>query len=289
MPASRLICFGETLWDVLPQCEFLGGAPLNVASHAAHLGLDARLVSRVGADNRGHRALAEIERRGVSTALVQVDPTLPTGIAEATLDAGGSANYRFPAPCAWDALEATAAAVDAARCAPIVYGTLAQRSATSAAALRTLLGIAGWRVFDANLRAPHDGREAALAGLEHAEFVKLNLHEVHAFAGWLGTAPTPAALRGALLADFGIRSLCITEGERGARLWHEGVVLEQPALPCEVADTIGAGDSFLAMLVTELLGGSDPAAAMRRATRLASFVASRTGALPDYDAARFRA
>ncbi len=168
-------------------------------------------------------------------------------------------------------------------------GGLAQRSATSAAALRTLLGIAGWRVFDANLRAPHDGREAALAGLEHAEFVKLNLHEVHAFAGWLGTAPTPAALRGALLADFGIRSLCITEGERGARLWHEGVVLEQPALPCEVADTIGAGDSFLAMLVTELLGGSDPAAAMRRATRLASFVASRTGALPDYDAARFRA
>jgi fructokinase len=76
---------------------------LNVAAHAACLGLDARLISRVGADDRGQRALAEIGRRGLDTALVQVNPIRPTGIAQATLDGSGSAAYGFPAPCAWGA------------------------------------------------------------------------------------------------------------------------------------------------------------------------------------------
>jgi fructokinase len=285
---ARLLCVGETLWDVLPHGEYLGGAPLNVAAHATRLGLGVGLVSRVGNDERGRRALAEIGRRGVDAALLQVDPALPTGIAEATLDATGSASYRFPAPCAWDALAAPATALAAARGATVVYGTLAQRSASGAAALARLLDVAGWRVFDANLRAPHDGREVALDALRRADFVKLNEHEVRAFAGWLGVAAEPAVLQGALAADFGVRSLCVTEGARGARLWHDGAFVAEPAQPTEVVDTIGAGDAFLAMLVTALLCGSSPVAAMRRAARLASFVASRRGAWPDYDPARFR-
>jgi fructokinase len=288
VPAARLICVGETLWDILPQGEFLGGAPLNVAAHAVRLGLDARLVSRIGADDRGHRARAEIERRGISTALLQTDPRLPTGIAETALDGGGCATYRFPAPCAWDAIEATSAARAAAQGATLVYGTLAQREAASAATVRALLDVAGWRVFDANLRAPHDARDTALEALGRADFVKLNGDEVTAFAEWLGVAPAVEVLRALLRADFGIRSLCVTEGARGAHLWHDDVVITQPAHPTRIADTIGAGDAFLAMLVTELLCGSAPAAAMRRSARLASFVASQPGAFPDYEAAPFR-
>jgi fructokinase len=285
---SALICVGETLWDVLPQGEFLGGAPLNVAAHARRLGVHSGIISRVGADARGQRALAEIRRRDMDVALVQVDPSLPTGIAAATLDATGSARYAFPGPCAWDAIEANDAAMAACRGAGVVYGTLAQRSAASAAALTRMLGVASWRVFDANLRAPHGDRDVAIGSLRQADFVKLNEHEVREFAGWLGTPAAPEVLAEALRADFGIRSLCVTEGARGARLWHEGVSVEEPAHRTQVVDTIGAGDAFLAMLVTELLRGAAPADAMRRAARLAAFVASRHGALPEYDAVEFR-
>jgi fructokinase len=285
---GRLICVGETLWDVLPHGEFLGGAPLNVALHATRLGLDATVISRVGNDQRGRRAIERMRSMGVDTQFVQIDPVLPTGTAEATLGADGSASYQFPAPCAWDAIEATAAAVEVTHGAAVVYGTLAQRSAETATSISRLLDAASWRIFDANLRAPHDDKGTTLRGLEGADFVKLNEHEVVTVAHWLETEPTAEALWPVLQSRFEVTSLCITEGDKGARLWHDGLLIEQAAFPAVVADTIGAGDSFLSMLLGELLRGSAPADAMRRAARLAAFVASQPGASPDYDPADFR-
>jgi fructokinase len=282
-----VVCVGETLWDVLPHGEFLGGAPLNVAAHLARLGIDTRLVSRVGEDRRGREALARIATLGLDTALVQRDPEQATGIAEAVVDASGSASYRFPGPAAWDALQAPATALAAASSGTVVFGTLGQRSAASAEAIGRLLAAARWAVFDANLRPPHDDRDVALRSLGQAHFVKLNDDEVRVFARWLGVAATPEALWQRFGAEFGTRSLCVTEGARGARLWHAGSYVEQPAQPAVVVDTIGAGDSFLAMLLAGLLRGSAPRTAMARAARLAAFVASHRGATPDYDPASF--
>jgi fructokinase len=283
-----VICVGETLWDVLPDGEFLGGAPLNVALHATRLGLSTAVISRLGSDQRGQLALERMRALGVDTRLVQIDPVHPTGIAEATLGPDGSASYRFPAPCAWDMIEADAASLAAVTGATVVYGTLAQRSPTSAASISQLLDLAAWRVFDANLRAPHDDAAVTLAGLSRADFVKLNEHEVVTIAGWLDLEPTPEGLWQGLRRQFPLRSLCVTEGEKGAQLWHDDIHVAQPAFATVVADTIGAGDSFLAMLLGELLRGSTPADAMRRAARLAAFVASRHGASPDYDPADYR-
>ena len=288
MSTGRVICVGETLWDVLPTGEFLGGAPLNVALHATRLGLAATVVSRVGSDDRGTRALDRIRSLGVDTRLIQTDSVNPTGIAQATLGSDGSATYQFPAPCAWDAIEATDEALYEAKGAVVVYGTLAQRSPTTSTAVGQLLNVASWRIFDANLRAPHDDPTVTLNGIKRADFVKLNEHEVVAIAGWLRIEPTASALWEKMRRDYGVRSLCVTEGEQGAHLWHAGAYVFQPAFPTQVADTIGAGDSFLSMLIAELLAGSTPTDAMRRAAKLAAFVASQRGASPDYDAAAFR-
>ena len=288
MSTGRVICVGETLWDVLPSGEFLGGAPLNVALHATRLGLSATVVSRVGRDDRGFRALERIRSLGVDTRLIQTDPVHPTGIAEATLGADGSASDRCPAPCAWDAIEATDEALFEAKGAAVVYGTLAQRSPTSSSAVAQLLNVASWRIFDANLRAPHDDPAVTLNGIKRADFVKLNEHEVNAITGWLGVEPTACALWEKIRSDYGVQSLCVTEGEHGAHLWHRGTYVFQPAFPTTVTDTIGAGDSFLSMLIAELLAGSSCVDAMRRAARLASFVASQAGASPDYDASAYR-
>src|SRR5437588_1351732 len=137
-------------------------------------------------------------------------------------------------------------------------------------------------------RSPHDDREIALRALAHAHFVKLNDHEVEVFARWLDVPQTAAALQSRLMAQFGTRSLCVTEGARGARLWHADTYVEQAAFAVDVIDTIGAGDAFLAMLLAALLRGSSPASAMARAARLAAYVASRRGAIPDYDPSQFR-
>lgn len=288
MKAPIFLCAGETLWDVLPAGRFLGGAPFNVAAHAARLGVRAVLLTRVGDDASGQEARDCAVRLGIDTCLVQADATLPTGEARATLASDGSATYQFLDPCAWDALEADTAALDlAARADVVVYGTLVQRHPASRAALTRLLQVSRFRVYDPNLRAPHIDAHCALSCLHGAHLVKLNEDECVIFAGWLGCTATPEDLQQVMTGRFGVQSLCITRGDQGALLWHHDQWYREPAVPVIVADTVGAGDSFLAMLLVSLLAGVEPQRSLQRASALASRVASLPGAVPDYDAATF--
>ena len=284
MTATTIFCVGETLWDVLPQGEFIGGALLNVASHCARLGASALLLTRLGKDERGRRALDQARANGLDLSLLQIDPRLPTGEARAVLDAAGSASYEFLRPAAWDALTATPAALAAAAAADaFIFGTLGQRDPRSREAIGQLARAARWRVFDPNLRAPHIERSVCEAGLREAGLVKLNEEECAVFAGWFGGAATPEAMWQTLSQRFGVQALCVTLGAAGSRLHWKGQWYAQGSVPTAIADTVGAGDAFLAMLVCELLGGSDAPTSLARAARLASYVASQSGAVPKYD------
>ena len=283
-----MLCAGETLWDVLPRGEFIGGAPFNVAGHAARLGARALFASRLGDDERGRRALGAAGSLGIDTGLVQVDAQLPTGEARAVLDAAGSAHYEFLTPAAWDALAPTPELLAAAAaCDAFVHGTLGQRDARAGATIAQLAAAARWRVFDPNLRAPYISRELCETGLRGAALVKINEDECRLFAQWFASESTPAALWTTLSARFGIGALCVTLGAAGSQLNWQGRWHRQAAVPTQVADTVGAGDAFLAMLVCALLQGIDASTALARAARLASFVASQSGAVPQYDGAQF--
>jgi fructokinase len=289
MSPPSIMCAGEALWDVLPAGEFIGGAPFNVASHCARLGARALLVTRFGKDERGRRALDSARSNAIDLSLVQIDPRLPTGEARAVLGADGSAHYEFLTPAAWDALTATPAALAAAASADaLVHGTLGQRDPRSREALGQLARAARWRVFDPNLRAPHIERALCEAGLRGAGLVKLNEEECLLCAEWFGGTATPQDLWTTLASRFGVQALCVTLGAAGSRLHWRGQWYAQGAVPTAVADTVGAGDAFLAMLVCELLGGRDASIALERAARLASFVASQSGAVPAYAADQFR-
>ena len=289
MKRPTILCAGEMLWDLLPAGDFIGGAPFNVAAHAARLGARALLATRVGSDRRGRLALERGRSFGIDLSLVQIDATLPTGEARVLLDAPGLAHFEFLTPAAWDALELTpglrraVAAADA-----FLYGTLGQRDARARATIGELAAATRWRVFDPNLRAPHVDRDGCAAGLAGAGLVKINEEECRVLAGWFGGEATPEALWTTLAKLFRIQALCVTLGAAGSRLHWQGRWYGQGAVPTSIADTVGAGDSFLAMLVCELLAGSDPPTSLHRAAQLASYVASQSGAVPDYDAARFR-
>lgn len=286
---TLVACFGEVLWDVLPRGTFLGGAPLNVAAHLSRLGCRAELLSRLGADYPGLEALARIRDLGVGTQLLQQDFALPTGEARAVLAADGSASYEFETPAAWDVIEFdTAAAPLLASADALVFGTLAQRDSRSRESLWQCLALSKYRVFDVNLRQPHHDAEVTLASLREADFVKLNEEECVIVGRWLGTSADPEELRIAIERLRASRAalplqLCITRGGDGALLWAEGSWHSRPARRVTVVDTVGAGDSFLAMLLSQRLRGVEPSLALERAAALGGFVASRAGAVPDYD------
>jgi fructokinase len=282
-------CFGEILWDVLPHGTFLGGAPLNLAAHLARLGCRTELISRLGPDVRGLDAWARIRELGVGMRMLQQDFSLPTGEARAALAADGSASYAFGTPAAWDAIEFEEIAAQVLPAASaLVFGTLAQRDARSRSALARCLALADYRVFDVNLRVPHLDAQVARASLRESDFVKMNEEECGIVAAWLDAPDDPDALRVAIEALRGSRAvhplqLCITRGGDGALLWAEGQWHSCAAVPVTVVDTIGAGDAFLAMLLAQRLQGVAPPLALKRAAALGGFVASRAGAMPDYD------
>jgi len=293
--APPIVCFGEILWDCLPRGLFLGGAPFNVACHLARLGRRAALISAVGADFLGDEALRRVRREGLDTAHLARLAEYPTGVVQVQVAAAGHAVYDFSAPAAWDFIPAGApehAQVGGA--AAFVYGSLASRSAASRAALESLLAVPGpLRIFDVNLRPPHDDLARVRAVARHAGLVKLNAEELAALSGQpFAPEDDPRPLLQSLRDDTGVTRWCVTLGSHGAAWWQGGEVVRASAPSVTVRDTVGAGDAFLAALVDGLtrlpqFTSSAPnpreiSPILARACRLGALVASRDGACPKY-------
>ncbi len=274
---TDVIAFGEILWDIIDGVPHIGGAPFNFAAHAARCGLNSAIVSAVGNDELGRRALDEATRLGVDVSMVGVNPQLPTGTVNVTL-ADGIPSYEIVRPVAWDEITGAAGsslpAVDVPRA--FYFGTLAQRSPVSAATLvRMLKAYATSLVFfDVNLRQEFWSVELVEKGLPFADILKLNDEEMRL----LGFATE------SLFDRFPRLKIVVeTRGANGCRvITRDGEMFDSPALPDgPVVDTVGAGDSFSAAFLAAILRGESPVAAAEAGNRLAGKVAARAGAVPE--------
>lgn len=283
-----VLCFGEILWDFLPEALYPGGAPFNVAWHLRQLGVDARPVSAVGRDILGEELLRRLRHGGIATDLIGRHHGLPTGTVRAALGAGGDASYEIASSVAWDQIFVTEDAVRAAVGArALVFGSLALRSAFNRNSLERLLTVlpeGALRVFDVNLRPPHDDLALVRDLAPRASVLKLNAAEAARLAGQTEAPGAEEAHARDLAAATGCALVCVTSGARGAGLLAGGTWHWEPGRPVTVADTVGAGDAFLASLVADLVADR-PAGAdtLARACRLGEWVATQRGATPRYD------
>ena len=281
MADGEILCVGELLWDSLPSGLFLGGAPFNAACHLSASGAPVAMVSRVGNDRLGEEALRRAGGYGVRTDLVQVDPSLRTGFVRATIDDSGEARYEILGPAAWDAIEETDELIRRAMAArAIVFGSLAQRDARSRGTIERLWRSRALMVFDVNLRPPHDDRDVVARSLRRADVVKLTRDELR----WLRRhLELPADEEGAareIARAYSCDVVCVTRGRDGAALWRHGEWTEHPGFPVEVRDTVGAGDAFLAVLLTGILGDVDSPSLLQNANLIGAYVSTQFGAVP---------
>lgn len=287
MPASvpTVVCFGEILWDFIPAGLFAGGAPFNVAYHLRQLGCRPHLVSAVGRDLLGDELLRRLRHWDMDLTGIARHHGLPTGYVRAALSAGGDASYEIAPEVAWDQIatgEDTLRTTLQARA--LVFGSLALRSTFNRAALERLLAALptdALRVFDVNLRPPHDDLARVAEFESRTTLLKANAAEAARLCD-AGPATSLEALARQLASRAGCRTVCITDGARGAGLLHDGAWHYEAARPVVVADTIGAGDAFLAALIAALLEGCAAPEALARACRLGEYVASQPGATPPH-------
>ncbi len=280
-----VVGLGEVLWDVYPDGAHFGGAPANFACHAANLGADAWMVSAVGADALGDRALAALNERHVHCDPVQRDPAHATGQVHVMLDATGKPCYRIALGTAWDHIAWTdVLARLATRCDAVCFGTLGQRSSTSRATIRRFVEATprgALRVFDVNLRQAFYDAETINASLQLASAVKLNDEELPIIAELCGIGgDTPRETLRALMSRYELRLAALTRGARGALLMEERGEDECAAPSLAAVDTVGAGDAFTATLVAGVLRGLPLSQINVHANAVASFVCSQAGATP---------
>ena len=287
---QAVIIWGEVMWDQFPDGPQLGGAPANVAWHLGLAGGWARLVSRVGDDDLGRRAIARLGEV-CDTSLIQVDPERATGVVEITLERG-EPRYKLVPDRAWERIACTDDVIGAlGEASVLIYGTLAQRTAAGLDGWRAGMNAAHGRclkVCDVNLRKTETGGitegVAVLAALERADMVKVNDRELASLADWLGWAEPLAELRKRP------RVVAVTHGADGATLYgpdasaHAIEIAGTPAKPG--GDNIGCGDAFLAILVHGMTLGWDFAQCGRAASRWAAAVAEVRGATPWFDEER---
>ena len=282
MHNSTLVCFGEVLWDVLPSGKIAGGAPMNVAFQASNLGLSARMISRIGADDLGTELLGFLNAKGVSTQYVQTDPRLPTGAVHVTLNSNGAPAYEIVQPVAWDNILPDAELHDLVMEADaFVFGSLACRTERSKKTLLELLEVATLRVFDTNLRSPFYSYELLDELLLKADIVKLNDEELSIIASWNGVQGEESTLLHFLKEKYRLDMLILTKGDKGAACLDEADFYTHPGFKVQVKDTIGSGDAFLAAFLSKMLGGAGSRECLEFACALGALVATKEGGTPD--------
>jgi fructokinase len=238
-----IVAIGEALWDVFPDQRRPGGAPCNVAFHAAHLGNRGVITTRVGDDAAGDELVAFLRERGVDTGYVQRDATRPTGTVLVTLADSGP-QYAVTEDVAWDYIAAEDAARALARTADaICVGSLAQRCEASRSTIRRLLSDAGGQalvVFDVNLRPPFIDAGVIEATLRVADVVKMSESEVAQLSALLDRP----SLISWLLQDVGVQAVCVTRGAGGASITTAQGTIPEPGVEIDT----WAGDAFSAVL-----------------------------------------
>ena len=284
MNPPPVICFGEILWDLLPTGEVPGGAPMNVAYHLNKLGHSPAVITRIGMDERGNTLVGLLEGKNISTAFVQLDKLLPTGIVYATPNEHHEMEYDIVAPVAWDVIEWNddlPALFNQQNY--FVFGSLIARNTTSRDTLFRLLEVAKNKVLDINLRPPHYTNKLLQDLLFKADIAKLNNAELNFISSWFGEYSSVEDEMNVVLDRFRLGTVIVTKGGDGAMINTGGRLYSHPGFKVVVQDTVGSGDSFLAAIIAGLIEKRAPADILEFACAVGALVTSKKGGWPEYE------
>ncbi|MFK7906870.1 MAG: carbohydrate kinase [Chitinophagales bacterium] len=281
MSNTKVICFGEVLFDLLPKGKVAGGAPMNVAIQLKNLGISSEIISRVGKDSYGDALVSFLQEKGLDTKTIQRDSVHHTGIVDVDMSDPTNVRYDILQPVAYDFIEiewGLQALVQQA--AIFVHGSLITRNETSKNTLLQLLEVAQTVIFDVNLRLPHYSKEVLQELMQEADIVKMNEKELETIAEWYDAYEDEQGAMQWLKEQFDWEGICVTKGEDGAVFLDDSGFYECAGIEVAVVDTIGSGDAFLAGFLSQKLAGKAPQQCLDFACAMGALVATYSGGTP---------
>lgn len=284
---NYIVGLGEILWDVLPEGKKLGGAPANFAYHASQFGMNGLAVSAIGRDSLGDEILDQLSGKNLHYQLEKVE--FPTGTVQVTLDKNGIPNYDICQGVAYDNIpwtpdmEAIAKETQA-----VCFGTLAQRDAVSRSTILQFLDtmpVDSVKIYDINLRQHWYTKEIIEDSLQRSTILKINDEELVVVREMMGQqALDTVEFCRYLLDTYALKLVILTCGVEGSYVVTANECLFQGTPKVEVADTVGAGDSFTSAFCVAYLKQLPLAQAHKLAVDVSAYVCTQSGAMPELPA-----
>lgn len=280
-----VVGMGEALWDVLPEGKKIGGAPANFAYHVSQFGLTSCVVSAVGPDALGKEIQENLTSKGLNHLIAEVP--YPTGTVQVEIDQAGVPQYEIKENVAWDNIPYTSQLESLAkRTQAVCFGSLAQRNVVSRETINRFLDAMPQTedslvVFDVNLRQGFYNKEILCNSMKRCNILKINDEELVAVSRMFGYPGIDLQDKcWILMGKYNLKMLILTCGINGSYVFTPGNVSFQPTPKVDVADTVGAGDSFTAAFIASVLKGKSVAEAHSIAVRTSAFVCTKDGAMP---------
>lgn len=278
----KITCFGEVLWDVFPTHKKVGGAPLNVALRLKSFNNDVFMISSVGNDESGNKLVEYIANSNINTNYIQVNEEYKTGKVNVILNDKGSASYDISFPRAWDNIIINNETIKLVKQSDaFVFGSLVCRNEVSKNTLYNLLEYANYKIFDLNLREPYYTKDVLIHLMNKADFIKFNDDELYEVSGYLNSKYKSMEQNIKFISEkTNTKHICVTKGNHGAVLLYNDVFYYNSGYQIKVVDTVGAGDSFLGALISQLMHNESPQEAINFACAVGALVAQNEGANP---------
>lgn len=280
-----IVGMGEALWDVLPEGKKIGGAPANFAYHVSQFGLPSCVVSAIGDDKLGAEIIENFNAKGLQQ-LIETVP-YPTGTVQVEIDQAGIPQYEIKENVAWDNIPYTARLENLAQhTRAVCFGSLAQRSVVSRTTINRFLDAMPHDndplvVFDVNLRQGFYNKDILCNSMKRCNILKINDEELVTVSRMFGYPGIDLQDKcWILLGKYNLKMLILTCGINGSYVFTPGNVSFHPTPLVEVADTVGAGDSFTAAFISSILKGKTVPEAHKRAVETSAFVCTQQGAMP---------
>lgn len=280
-----VVGMGEALWDVLPEGKKIGGAPANFAYHVSQFGLPSCVVSAIGDDALGKEIIENFTSKGLDQLIAEVP--YPTGTVQVEIDQTGIPLYDIKENVAWDNIPYTEH-LDALakRTKAVCFGSLAQRNVVSRETINHFLDTMpkdddSLIVFDVNLRQGFYNKEILCKSMQNCNILKINDEELITVSRMFGYPGIDLQDKcWILLGKYNLKMLILTCGINGSYVFTPGNVSFQPTPKVEVADTVGAGDSFTAAFIASILKGKSVTEAHTIAVKTSAYVCTQKGAMP---------
>lgn len=281
----KALAFGEVLWDVYPESQHIGGAPLNFAAHFKKCGGESHIITAVGYDDLGDETVKAIRKLGVGTKyLCRTD--VETGKCLVSLNERGVPAYNLLDDVAYDYMEKLD--LNNENFELLYFGTLSLRHENNISVLREIISSNSFReiILDVNIRAPYYSKDVINFAMENATIVKISEEELPTVMQLIGKIASSVEESAEIIsANFEkIKMIIITRGEKGSLVYDCNLqkLYECNAEKVNVVSTVGAGDSFTAAFSAKYLKTGNVTNALKIATKISGYVVSCEEAIPDY-------